>query len=103
MSLKPTVEQAIRRLRLDDDLTGDVRDAIEAAFAETLAFLDGRLYEVESPESLLDPRAIIMTPDIIAAQLLLADALVGANDTRAREYKRTAAFNILRPRRIAGC
>ncbi|WP_052712031.1 hypothetical protein [Paracidovorax citrulli] len=103
MDVKPTVEQALRRLRLDDELSDDLRDAIDQAHAEALRVLDGKLFPDE--EALIvaqDLRGIVVTADIIAAQLLLADALVGNNDQRERDSKRSAAMAILRLHRNMG-
>ena len=47
-------------------------------------------------------RGIICTPDIIAAQLLLVDVLVGNNDTKAQQAKRDAAYAMLRYHRNVG-
>lgn len=103
MDVKPTVEQALRRLRLDDELSEDLRDAIDQAHAEALRVLDGKLYPDEAALiAAQDVRGIVVTADIIAAQLLLADALVGNNDQRERDSKRSAAMTILRLHRNMG-
>lgn len=104
MEVKPTVPQALLRLRLDDSLADDLTDALDQAYAEAVAFLDGDLYASGAARSAAeDLRGIVVTADIISAQLLLADALVGTNDVQARDSKRTAAFNILRRHRNMGC
>lgn len=104
MEVKPTLEQALLRLRLNDALSADLADALDEAHAEAEAFLDGTLYASAADRTLAaDPRGIVVAPDIISAQLLLADALVGANDVQGRDSKRTAAFNILRRHRNVGC
>ncbi len=103
MPTKPTVESALFRLRIDDDLRGDVADAIEQAFAQAETYLDRPLYaskqEATDSGSL---RALVCTPDIIAAQLLLVDALVGANSVKDQAAKRDAAFDMLFPHRYTG-
>jgi hypothetical protein len=99
----PTVDQALRRLRIDEDLAEDVEDAIIQTKAEVEVYLDGTLYA--DPQALVDAqdaRGIVCTPDIIAAQLLLIDVLVGANDVKAQQSKREAAYNMLRRHRNMG-
>lgn len=104
MAVKPTVPQALRRLRLDDDLAEDLADALDQAHAQAETFLDGKLYETEQAKvAAQDPRGIVATADITAAQLLLADVLVGANDAAAAERKKKAALDLLRPHRNVGC
>lgn len=103
MPIKPTPEAAMRRLRLDTNLSGDLADAIEQAHGEALAFLDGALYESEADKTAAqDPRGIVCTPDIISAQLLLVDVLVGNNSLQDRESKQTAAETMLRRHRNLG-
>ena len=103
MLTRPTPAQAMARLRLDADLIADLPDAIEQAHAATVTFLDGALYDdANTLHTAQDPRGIVCTPDIIAAQLLLVDALVGNNSLQDRQDKRTAAINMLRPHRNAG-
>ena len=41
---RPTLESAMMRLRMDDDLMADVQEAISQAHAEAQAYLDGTLY-----------------------------------------------------------
>jgi hypothetical protein len=101
LDVKPGLEEAKRRLRIDDELAVDLQFAIDQAHAEAEAFLDGVLYADE--EACGDDAAgILVAPDIIAAQLLLADALVGSNDVQNRVNKREAAFSILRRHRRMG-
>lgn len=103
MPIKPTPEAAMRRLRLDDGLAGDLADAIEQAHAEALSHLDGALYESEAAKTAADDaRGIVCTPDIIAAQLLLVDVLVGNNSVQDRQAKQTAAEAMLRRHRNMG-
>lgn len=103
MPIKPTPADAILRLRLDDSLDGDIGNAIDQAHAQAVAFLDGALYEDDAAlEAAADPRGIICTPDIIAAQLLLVDVLVGNNSPQDRERKEAGAFNMLRMHRNMG-
>lgn len=102
-AVSPTPDSAMRRLRLDDDLAADVADAIPQAFAEAEKYLDGKLYPTaEALAAAADPRGIICTPDIIAAQLLLVDALVADNVETDVETKRERAFNMLRRHRNMG-
>lgn len=99
----PSIESAMRRLRIDEDLQGDVADAIPAAKAEAEAFLDGKLYATASDlHDAQDPKGILCTADIIAAQLLLVDALVNDNTDEGADLKRTRAFNMLRRHRNQG-
>jgi len=103
MPIKPTPADAILRLRLDDSLDGDIGNAIDQAHAQAVAFLDGALYEdAAAREAAADLRGIICTPDIIAAQILLVDVLVGNNSTQDRERKEAGALNMLRMRRNMG-
>ena len=103
MPIKPTPNEAIRRLRLDDNLAGDLDSAIDQAHAQAVAFLDGALYVDQAAiTAAADLRGIVCTPDIIAAQLLLVDVLVGNNSTQDREDKKAAAFNMLRLHRNMG-
>ncbi|MDA8522314.1 hypothetical protein [Acidovorax sp. NCPPB 4044] len=103
METKPTSEQALMRLRLDADLTPDLPDAIEQANAEAVAYLDGNLYGDEAAMiQAADVRGIVVTPDIIAAQLLLLDAALGNNAMQDRESKRSTAFSMLRRHRNMG-
>lgn len=103
MPIKPTVEGALFRLRIDEDLRGDVEEAIEQAFSQAQTYLDRPLFA--SKQEAVDsgiPRAMVCTPDIIAAQLLLVDALVGANSVKDQADKRDAAFDMLFPHRYTG-
>lgn len=103
MPIKPTVDEAMKRLRIDGDLRADVEQAIEQAFSQAETYLDGPLYaSVQEASASSGRRAIICTPDIIAAQLLLLDALVGANSTNDQAAKREAAFDMLFPHRNTG-
>lgn len=96
MPIKPTVEEAMVRLRLDEDLRADVVYAIEQAHAQAVAYLDGTLYETAEARAVAaDPRGIVCKPDIIAAQLLLADALVGSAAANDRKALRDAAYDML--------
>lgn len=99
----PTLEAAMLRLRIDDDLSEDVKAAIPQAKSEAEAFLDGTLYaNAQAREAAADIKGIICTPSIIAAQLLLIDVLVGANDLKAQQTKREAAYSMLRRHRNMG-
>jgi hypothetical protein len=103
MPIKPTPADAILRLRLDDSLDGDISNAIDQAHAQAVAFMDGALYEdAAARDAAADLRGIICTPDIIAAQLLLVDVLVGNNSAQDRELKEAGAFNMLRLHRNMG-
>lgn len=91
------------RLRLDDDLADDVAAAIPQAHAEAEAFLDGKLYASEQARAdAQDARGIVCTPDIMAAQLLLVDALVADNAEGDVETKRARALSMLRRHRNMG-
>lgn len=103
MPITPSVEEALRRLRLDDDLRQDVQDAIPQAQAEAVAYLDGALYEnAAARDAAADLRGIVCTPDIIAAQLLLLDALVNNNSDEGADLKRTRAYRMLLRHRNMG-
>jgi len=91
------------RLRLDAELIVDLTAAIDQAHAEATAYLDGTLYATEGDRvAANDPRGIVCTPDLIAAQLLLVDVLVGSNSVNDREAKTSAARRMLRPHRNMG-
>lgn len=91
------------RLRLDSELEGDLPAAIDQAHAQAVKYLDGKLYSDDSALiAAQDVRGIVVTDDIVAAQLLLVDALVGSNDLKERESKTGAAHNILRQHRNQG-
>lgn len=103
METKPTPAQALIRLRLDADLAPDLPDAIEQAHAEAVKYLDGKLYADESEViQAADVKGIVVSADIINAQLLLVDAALGNNALQDRESKRTTAFTILRRHRNMG-
>lgn len=103
MPVKPTPEQAMLRLRLEPDVAEEVPDAIDQAQAEAQAFLDGALYEdATAVATAQDARGIVCTPDIIAAQLLLVDVLIGNNTPPDRAAKRAAAQNMLLRHRNMG-
>jgi hypothetical protein len=110
MNIKPSTSEAQRRLRLDDDLdvTSDLQQAIEQAHAQVLQILDRTVLHPTQLELLsallLDEfhNGIVCTPDIIAAQLLLVDTLVGANSQQDRDAKAKAAQNMLWPHRRVG-
>lgn len=103
MPIKPTSDEAMLRLRIDADLAGDVASAIDQAHAQALAFLDGQLYADRAAlTAAADPMGIVVTADIIAAQLLLVDALVGNNSLQDRDDKRRAAKDMLLPHRNMG-
>lgn len=96
MPIAPTAEEALRRLRLDDDLLQDVKDAIPQAQAEAETYLDGKLYADQAERDAEDDlRGIVCTPDIIAAQLLLVDALVNNNSDEGADLKRSRAYRML--------
>lgn len=103
MPIKPTPAEAIARLRLDDSLGDDLTGAIEQAHAQAVQFLDGQLYADQAAlDAAADVRGVICTPDILAAQLLLVDVLVGNNTLQDREAKEAAAQRMLRPHRNMG-
>lgn len=103
MNVKPEVEEALRRLRIDDDLADDVPFAIEQAHAETEAYLDRRLYaDAGALATAVDLSGKVVTADMIAAQLLLVDVLICNNSEKERENKHAAALNMLRRHRFMG-
>lgn len=128
MDVKPSLEAAARRLRIDGDLLLDLQDALEQAHDEALAYLDRPLFAdaaalttaIAAAQAALDAATddevadqlaqdlaraktgIVVTQDIIAAQLLLADRLVGDNDGAERERKEQAAYALMRQRRRHG-
>ena len=137
MDLKPSLQEAATRLRIDGDLLSDLQSAIDQAHDEVLVYLDRPLHPdaaartaaiaaaqaafdaVEAAEAAgdatdeelqeaaaalaLQKSSILVTHDIRAATLLLADRLVGDNDGTERERKETAAHNILFKRKRFVC
>ncbi len=125
MDLKPSLQEAAARLRMDDDLLPDLQAAIDQAHDEMLAYLDRPLHPdaaalaaaiaaaraalvaAVTPEEIAEAQAeldvqkggIVVTHDIHAATLLLADRLCGDNDGTERERKEAAAHNILYKRK----
>lgn len=100
---RPTLESAMMRLRMDDDLMADVQEAISQAHAEAQAYLDGTLYaSAKDMADAQDAKGIVCTPDIIAAQLLLVDATVNNNSDEGSGLKRARAFDMLRRHRNQG-
>ncbi|RMX06717.1 hypothetical protein D8I35_09455 [Corticibacter populi] len=103
---QPTVEEALLRLRLDADLVDDVANAIPQARAQVESYLKGPLCaDAEAVAAAIaagSRNATLCTPDVIAAQLLFVDVLVGSNDIQAQESKRTAAYAMLKPLRYMG-
>lgn len=132
MNIKPSVYEAINRLRLDNDLLDDLEAGIEQVHAEALAFMDRpALYPdagsmataIASAQTALDAATLagdaadiaaaqtaleavnacmVVTADIIAAQLLLLDVAVGSNTLADREEILRRAESILRRHRRAG-
>lgn len=99
----PTLEAAMLRLRIDEDLAADVQAAIPEAKAEAEAFLDGTLYATEQArEAALDCKGIVIRADIIAAQLLLVDAIVHSNTDEGADLKRARAYSMLLRHRNMG-
>lgn len=102
MNIKPTTTEAQSRLRLDDELTADLESAIEQAYSLQLNGLD-RVALHPDQEALdaalaLDAEhtGIVVTPSLIAAQLLRIDVLIGSNSLQERESKQTAAQDMER-------
>ena len=97
MNIKPSLEEAQTRLRLDDALIEDLGSAIEQAYAQQLHQLDRAALHPDAAALAAalqaDPAhtGIVVTPDLIAAQLLRIDVLIGANTMDDREAKEKAA------------
>ena len=114
MTIKPNLEAAMARLRIDSDLAEDLDRALGEAVAEAEVYLDGQLFAsadaraaavaaATTDEAKAEAaRGIVVTEDIHAAMMMLADAAVGDNDQANRESKRTAATHILRRHRNKG-
>jgi hypothetical protein len=128
MNLKPSLNEAADRLRIDGDLLSDLQSAIDQAHDEVLVFLGRPLYpdaaartaaiaaaqaafDAEEDEEVADQLAqdlsyvksgIVVTHDIHAATLLLADRLVGNNTPDDAAKKEQAAQNILYKRKVWG-
>jgi hypothetical protein len=114
MTIKPNLEAAMVRLRIDSDLAEDLDRALGEAVAEAEVYLDGKLFAsaddraaavaaATTDEAKAEAaRGIVVTEDIHAAMMMLADAAVGDNDQANRESKRTAATHILRRHRNKG-
>lgn len=114
MNIKPTLEVAMTRLRIDSDLADDLDRALGEAVAEAETYLDGKLFGTPAERAtavaaattdegkIEAARGIVVTEDMHAAMMMLADAAVGDNDQQNRESKRTAAMHILRRHRNKG-
>jgi hypothetical protein len=114
MTIKPSLDAAMVRLRIDSDLAEDLDRALGEAVAEAEVYLDGQLFAsadertaavaaATTDEAKAEAaRGIVVTEDIHAAMMMLADAAVGDNDQANRESKRTAATHILRRHRNKG-
>ena len=64
----PTLEAAMLRLRIDEDLAADVRAAIPEAKAEAEAFLDGTLYATDGAKAAkLLARGELIEDELMAA------------------------------------
>lgn len=101
--VKPTLQEAMLRLRIDPDLSADAEAAIDQAHAEAEIYLDGKLYENDDAlKAANDAKGIVCSADIIAAQLLLVDATVNNNTDEGADLKRTRAFDMLRRHRNQG-
>ena len=114
MTIKPNLDAAMMRLRIDSDLAEDLDRALGEAVAEAETYCDGKLFaSAEARAAAVEAatteeakaeaaRGIVVTEDMHAAMMMLADAAVGDNDQQNRESKRTAALNILRRHRNKG-
>jgi len=128
MDLKPTTEEAAARLRIDDALLVDLSRAIDQAHQEVLAYIDRPLHAdddalaaaIAAAQAQLDAATtdaavaaattalarektgIVVTQNIHAATMLLADRLMGDNDGTEATRKETAAHNMLQPHRRMG-
>lgn len=134
MNIKPTVSDAQRRLRIEDDfaLTADLSTAIDEAFDEMLAFLDRPAIYVDADAlaAVVDPAqaaydaavlggdsdeiatalvdlefaqsGIVITYDLLSAQMLLAGVRVADHSPQEREQAQKAAENIMRRHRRMG-
>ena len=99
--MKPTVEQAQRSLRIDDDLMLSAAEALDRAYATVLNRLDvDEIYPTIGERD----AAQLATPtgrfqrvgiDIQRAVLLLADVEIGANDPKDALSKEEAAYRII--------
>jgi acetamidase/formamidase len=111
MNIKPSTSEAQRRLRLDDDIdvTIDLESAIEQAYSRTLQVINRTALHPDAAALLAamvaDPlhNGIVSTPDIISMQLMLIDALVGANSMADRVEKVKRAEEALQTYRPLGC
>jgi hypothetical protein len=114
MTIKPNLQNAMMRLRIDADLADDLDRALGEAVAEAEVYLDGKLFATEADRTAAvaaavgeaaqaeAARGIVVTEDIHAAMMMLADCAVGDNDQANRESKRTAAQHMLRRHRNKG-
>lgn len=97
MNIKPGLHEAQNRLRLDDAVSEDLASAIEQAYAQQLHHLDRKALHPDAAHLAAalqadpDHTGIVVTPDLIAAQLLRVDALIGANTMEDRDAKEKAA------------
>jgi hypothetical protein len=128
MDLKPTTEEAAARLRIDDALLVDLSRAIDQAHQEVLAYIDRPLHTdaaalaaaIAAAQAQLDAATtdaavaaataaldrqktgIVVTQNIHAATMLLADRLMGDNEGTEAARKETAAHHMLQLHRRMG-
>ncbi len=97
MNIKPSLQEAQTRLRLDDAVLDDLASAIEQAYAAQLHHIDRAALHPDAADLATalaaDPAhtGMVVTHDLIAAQLLRIDALIGANTMDDRDAKEKAA------------
>lgn len=105
MPLQPTLDQVKQRLRIDDQagLDTQLADLIVQAHAEMLAHLDRAVYADQAAlDAQDDPTGIVVTDDMINAQILLVGAHLDEAGTPEGERMHAAALRLLQRHRRMG-
>lgn len=105
MSTRPAPSLVCDRLRIDagDALAAQVPALIEQAHAEMLAVLDRAVYpDAVAQAAAADPRGILITPDLLNAQVLLVGVYLDGPGTPEAERQHAAAMRLLQRHRLMG-
>ena len=105
MSTRPAPLLVCDRLRIEPgtELAAQVPDLIEQAHAEMLACLDRAVYPTAAALSASgDARGIVITPDLLNAQVLLVGVYLDGPGTQEAERQHAAAMRLLQRHRLMG-
>lgn len=102
--MTPTLDQVKTALRIDDtSFDAQINDLIEQVKAETLAKLDRNVYNTQAELTAAnDPNGIVVTKDMINAQILLIGFYLDQIGTQDGERTRAAAMGMLDRYRLSG-